>query len=372
LAFLQKLIEKNFAKKLTIPCFKCESVKPIKIIGGATMKWMTVKRFNLVLLTIILMATLILPVRHAYAQAIKLTLVSGWPTPVAFNDKLKVFVQRVNEGSKGKVFIDYKGGPEIAPITEQAGLVKDGVFDMAHTTPGYYAGLCPESVPLYYAPPDPVLLRRIGVTSLADQFHRERMGVTFLGFVTRGEHFTIVSKKPITSANFSGIKMHTLPIYTAPLTYLGAKTVTLTVAEFYTALETGVVDAIPCPTATVPMDYKLYEVAKYILFPPMPITTTGYILVNGKRWDGLPGDVRKLITENMVELEKEVLKHFEGLTAKRLDELVAKGMEIVKLPPPEAKKYQYAFTEYAWEKFSEKNPKWVPKLYELCKPYLGR
>ncbi len=166
--------------------------------------------------------------------------------------------------------------------------------------------------------------------------------------------------------------MHTLPMYTAALTYLGAKTVTLTVPEFYTALETGVVDAIPCPTATVPMDYKLYEVAKYILFPPIPITTTGYVLVNGKRWDGLPGDVRKLITDCIIETEGEVLKYFEDRTEKSLKELVAKGMEIVKLPPPEAKKYIYAFTDYAWEKFSEKNPKWVPKLYELCKPHLTR
>jgi TRAP-type C4-dicarboxylate transport system substrate-binding protein len=198
------------------------------------------------------------------------------------------------------------------------------------------------------------------------------MGVTFPGFLVRGEHFTIISKKPIMGANFSGIKMHTLPIYTAALTYLGAKTVSLTVPEFYTALETGVVDAIPCPTATVPMDYKLYEVAKYILFPPMPITTTGYILANAKRWDGLPGDVRKLITDNMLEMEKETLKYYEDRTAKSLDELVAKGMQIVKLPPAEAKKYNYAFTEYAWEKFSERNPKWVPKLYELCKPHLPR
>jgi TRAP-type C4-dicarboxylate transport system substrate-binding protein len=311
-------------------------------------------------------------VQAAEKGEIKLTLVSGWPFPVAFNDKLKIFVNRVNERGKGKVYIDFKGGPEIAPIGEQAGLVRDGVLDMALSTPGYYAGLCPQSVPLYYAPPDPVLLRNIGVTAMMDTIHREKMGVTFLGFLVRGEHFTIVSKKPITSADFSGIKMHTIPIFTAALVYLGASTTALSVPEFYMALQTGVVDAIPCPTATVPMDYKLYEVAKYILFPPMPITTTGYILVNGARWDGLPEDVKKLITDTMVEMEAEVLEYYEDRTAKRVDELVAKGMEIVELPPAEAKKYYYAFTDYAWEKFSEKNPKWGPKLYELCKPYLAR
>jgi TRAP-type C4-dicarboxylate transport system substrate-binding protein len=328
-----------------------------------------------VILSIFLMCAYVSTGKPTTAQAaqkgeVKLTLVSGWPNTVAFNDKLKVFVKRVNEKGKGKVFIDYKGGPEVAPIQEQAGLVKDGVFDMTLSTPGYYAGLCPQSVPLYYAPPDPVLLRKIGVTEMMDKIHREKMGVTFLGFLVRGEHFTIVSKKPITSADFSGIKMHTIPIFTAALTYLGASTTTLSVPEFYIALETGVVDAIPCPTATVPMDYKLYEVAKYILFPPMPITTTGYILANAARWDGLPEDVQKMITDTMANVEPEVLKYYEDRTAKTLDGLVAKGMEIVELPPAEAKKYHYAFTDYAWKKFSERNPKWGPKLYELCKPYL--
>jgi TRAP-type C4-dicarboxylate transport system substrate-binding protein len=186
----------------------------------------------------------------------------------------------------------------------------------------------------------------------------------------RGELFAIVSKEPITSADFHGILMHTLPTYTAGLTYLGASTTTLQVPEFYTALQTGVVDAIPCPIATVPYDYKLYEVAKYMLYPPMPITTTGMILINEARWDGLPEDVKELLTEKMIEVEQGTAEYYEALMYAVVDKLVAEGMEIVELPPAEAEKYMYAFTDYSWEQFSAKNPEWVPQLYELCKPYL--
>lgn len=341
------------------------------------MKWSSLKSYNtkicLVVSVFLVLTLLVIPLsacKTTPREEIRLTLVSGWSTGIAFNDKLQVFVDKVNKAGKGKVFIDFLGGPEVAPISEQVKLVRDGVYDMCHSTGGYYGGLCPASVPLYYAPPDPVLLRKIGVTDLADQFHREQAGVTFLGFCTRGEPFTIVSKKPITTANFSGILMHTLPMFTAALTHLGAATKTLEVGDFYIALQTGVVDAIPCPLATVPYDYKLYDVAKYLLYPWMPLTTSGHVLINAARWDGLPEDVKELLTKKMIETEADVVEHFEKLTDEVVAKLLDKGMQKIELPAAEADKFIYAFTDYIWQVWIEKNPVWGPKLYELCKPYL--
>jgi len=326
-----------------------------------------------VFLIVILMVMLIPACPAAPAEEITLTLVSGWPLNVAFNDEVHVWVDKVNEAGEGKVFIDFLGGPEVAAITEQVGLVRDGVYDMTKTTPGYYGGLCPASVPLYYAQPfDPVKMREIGITALSDEFHRAEAGVTLLGFTTRGEPFTIVSKEPITSADFSGLLMHTLPMFTEALTYLGASTTTLQVPDFYIALQTGQVDAIPCPLATVPWDYGLYEVSHYLLKPWMPLTTTGMILMNEARWEGLPKDVQELLIDKMIETEAGVIDHFEAATDAVVEKLVTEGgMEIVELPPAEADKFMYAFTDYIWGKFCERDPDWVPQLYELSKPYLG-
>src|SRR4030042_1194301 len=63
--------------------------------------------------------------------AITLTLVSGWSDPWNGNVKLHEFVDRINKESKGKLFINYLGGAEVAPLSETGGLVRDGVFDMA-------------------------------------------------------------------------------------------------------------------------------------------------------------------------------------------------------------------------------------------------
>jgi TRAP-type C4-dicarboxylate transport system substrate-binding protein len=311
-------------------------------------------------------------VQAAEKGEITLTVVSGWPIPFMGNIKLKEFVKRVNEKGKGRVFIDFKGGIEVAPMTVSPGLVRDGVFDIAFTTPGYYAGLCPVSVTGYYVPPDPTLLRKIGYYDLMDEVHRKKMGCAFLGQLWRGEQFVILSKKPIKSADFSGWKMHSIPIFTAGLKYLGAATVALELPEFYNALERGVVDAIPLPMGMVPLESKLYEVSKYILHPPIPITTSNSFLVNAKRWDGLPPDVKKLIMDTIITLEPEVYDFFTKVMYTAEAELVKKGMEITDLPPAEAKKYYYAFTDHTWGIFQKKFPEYGPKVYEMVKPYLVR
>jgi TRAP-type C4-dicarboxylate transport system substrate-binding protein len=334
-----------------------------------------VKLTTWVFLSIFLMCAYICTSNPATVQAaekgqITLTLVSGWPIDHGGNIKLKEFVKRVNEKGKGKVFIDFKGGPEIAAMTVSPKLLRDGVFDLASTTPGYYAGLCPVSVTGYYVPSDPVLLRKIGYYDLMDEVHRKKMGCAFLGQLWRGEKFVILSKKPITSADFSGWKMHSIPIFTAGLKKLGAATVALALPEFYTALERGVVDAIPLPMGMVPLDAKLYEVSKYILHPPIPITTSNSFLANAKRWDSLPADVKKLITDTVIALEPEVYDFYSKIMYTAEAELVKKGMEITELPPEEAKKYYYAFTEHTWGIFTKKFPEYGPKVYEMVKPYL--
>jgi TRAP-type C4-dicarboxylate transport system substrate-binding protein len=303
------------------------------------------------------------------AGAIQLDLVSGWSEPWNGNVKLHEFVERINKEGKGKVFINYVGGAEVAPLTETGGLVRDGVFDMALVAPAYFAGLCPQAVMSHYAPPDPVLMRQIGATAMLDQFLRKKMNCTTPGFLWRGENFEILSKKPITSANLSGMLVHTLPLYSAGLTYLGASGVSLSTAEFYIALERGVVDAIPPPTGSVPYDLRLYEVAKYILHPAMPIYTSGPLLVNGECWDSLPKDVQKLITDTIIDMEPGVYKYYVDTAAKYEAKLVENGMKVIDLPPEDAKKFIYAFTTYSWTDFIRTNGDDGKAFFELCKPY---
>ena len=303
-------------------------------------------------------------------RGITLKLVSCWEDTSILNDKLKLYIERVNEEGEGKVSIDYLGGPEIAPITEAVGLVRDGVYDMAMSTPRYYDELCPPANMLYYLTPDIALLREIGAIDISDEFHREMLGVSHLGFLTRGEKYTILSIEAITDANFSGLMIHTFPMCTASLSYLGASTKSIKESDYYTALQTGVVDAITLPVGTTPYELGLYEIADLILYPLIPIYETGVLLINAESFDGLPADVRELLTDVMLDIEKEVQKYYTEVMYTYTERLISKGIEPVYLLGDDADKYLYAFTDYAWERLLEKNPVWGPELYEVCKPYL--
>ena len=88
--------------------------------------------------------------------------------------------------------------------------------------------------------------------------------------------------------------------------------------------------------------------------------------------DGLPQDVRKLISDILIDMEPEVYDYYTKVMYSAEAKLAEKGMKIIELPPAEAKKYSYAFTDYTWEKLCKKMPEYGPKMYKICKPYLKR
>jgi TRAP-type transport system periplasmic protein len=301
--------------------------------------------------------------------AIVLTCVSGWTKPWTGLDKLDEFIARVNKESNGKLFIKYLGGAEVAPITESGGLVRDGVFDMVLNSPAYYAGLCPAAVMTHFTPEDPVLIRKLGMNDLLNQSLRQKMNCYSPGQLWRGEHFGILSQKPITSANFKGQLSHTLPIFTPGLTYLGASTVSLTTAEFYVGLERGVVDMIPQPVGAVPWDLKLYEVAKNLMDPVLPIVTSGPLLINGRKWDSLPDDMKKLINDIVIDMEPGVYTYYKEVETKYQAKMVEKGMKVNKLSAEDAAKVIYAFSTFTWKDTIKTNGDLGKQFFEASKPY---
>jgi len=351
------------------------------------MKWLAVKNRRVIgilvpaLLISILIASLLLACGspqenggnggNGGSGAIRITLVSGWTDPDTGNDKLHEYVDKINAAGKGKVYIDFLGGAEVAPITENVGLVRDYVFDMVLNAPGYYAGLCQESLMLHYSTVSTAILNESGATEMMDEVHREKMGITILGFIWRGENFTILSKEPITSADFKGYLFHSLPIFTAPLTYLGAATTFLTVSEFYIAMERGVVDAIPLPLGSVPYEQALYEVCDYMLYPKLPIMTAGPLMINEALWNSLPADVQTLMSDTLLDMEDEVYDYYHvGVMNEFEQKLQDKGLERVDLPAAEGEKLVHAFTEFAWDDFFRENREWAPKYFDLISPYL--
>ena len=309
--------------------------------------------------------------KAAPKEEITLKLVSAWPPPFWGNTKLKEYVDRVNKQGAGKIKINFLGGSEIASMMENVKMTSQGTFDLVFNAPTFYAGLVPEGLCTMFVVASPAKLRQIGYLRLQDQIHRERAGLTVLGFLWRGEQFAIYSRVPIKSTNdFKGLKLRSVPVFDALFKALGASPVTLATPEQYAAIQRGVVDGIAIPKGMVARQTRLYEVAEYIIHPAMPYQTVGWLLANAKSWDALPEDVRKLMTDTILDMEADVYSFYQKLANDETEELVKLGMKILEMPPAEANKYRQLAIEVAWDSFVKRNAKYGPRLQEIVAPLL--
>ena len=127
-------------------------------------------------------------------------------------------------------------------------------------------------------------------------------------------------------------------------------------AEQYVALQRGTVDWTVYPVFVLDA-YKLKEVIKYVLLPGAISPPTTEIYMNLKLWNGLPADMKAVITKasgmHQAAMQKRYLA--EGKTAMENFVKVSKG-EIITLPDSEVKKLRKAaFIE--WDKLAAKSPR---------------
>ncbi|MCG6879005.1 MAG: TRAP transporter substrate-binding protein DctP, partial [Deltaproteobacteria bacterium] len=112
-----------------------------------------------------------------------------------------------------------------------------------------------------------------------------------------GQIFT--RKKPFkTLADLKGMKIRaTNPYIQQSLKVLGASPVSIPVPEVYSSLERGVVDGTAMPFEGMWV-FKQYEVVDYGTMCNL-YTMTFAIVMNKKRWDALPADVKKVFEDNI-------------------------------------------------------------------------
>lgn len=275
------------------------------------------------------------------------------------------FIKRVEKNSGGELRIEWKGGPEAVPTFQGVGAVSKGVFDVIHTANAFYATNLPESVALVAVPTaSPGALRASGATKLVDEIHREKLGIAFLGISTSGMQFTFLSKVPIEGLDyFKGKKIRTVPQFTPLILALGGAPVTIAPGEVYTAMERGVVDAMAWPTSGIE-DFKLYEVAKYMLLPPYYVNRYA-ILMNQRALEKLPPHLQKVLHDSIVELEGWSDEFYLGEQAKEWTRLREKGFRTAQLPDDQAKRFLRIADEALWEKIIKDSPKTGSKLREL-------
>src|SRR3954462_5555685 len=107
-------------------------------------------------------------------------------------------------------------------------------------------------------------------------------------------------------------------------TDLGAAPTSINFGELYAALQTKIVDGQENPLALID-SAKLYEVQKYIALSGH-IWDGHYIYGNARRWNGMPAEIRDVITKNLGDAAVKEREDIVALNSSLVDKLKNAGV----------------------------------------------
>src|SRR5690348_7422891 len=81
----------------------------------------------------------------AQAQETTLRMVSAFAENTQYVKNTMGFIDKLNHDGKGKLQINFIGGPKAMPPFEVGNAVRTGVVDLALTTGAYYTNIMPEA-----------------------------------------------------------------------------------------------------------------------------------------------------------------------------------------------------------------------------------
>ncbi len=299
---------------------------------------------------------------QALAQAVSpLTAVSFMPEINPSNGPLFMLRDKVKEKSKGELTIKYIGGPEAIRMFEQGTAVKDGVVDMAFTVGAFYKGLVPSARLFSFSQYSPAEERRLGIYDKVRDMH-QKSGLFYLGRTgASNEFYHLYTREKFNSIRDLKGKRITGPpqeLYKA----LGNSVVRLSIPEYYTALERGVIDAtaLPLPLAA---GMHLEEAAKFMF--DWGFWTGGQaIIMNLRKWNSLPKHLQDLLIQAESEVEVEWAVTWKALEAKAYKQFINAGVKVIEISSAEKTYLKQLMYDAEWNALLKKNPELAP-LREL-------
>ena len=242
------------------------------------------------------------------AQAAPINLVFSHHMPITHigHKAAESFASRVKAASNGQVTIDIKPASQLFNLRTSAEALQLGTLDMCWSDLGTLANWTPAlgfvSLPFLFNDFDHVSRVLYGPTGRqVMDTAKEAMGVEILSLGASGFR-VFLSRKQIDKADdVRGIRLRVpeIPTWIEMAKAMGANPTPIPAGEMYTALQTGVIDAIE-----VPADYivaaKIYEVAGFAC-KTHHIFTEVSMMASAKRMAALPPNIQKIIRDNAVQ-----------------------------------------------------------------------
>lgn len=299
------------------------------------------------------------------AKPVKFKAVAFLPVNNVDVKGFRMFIDMVNKKFEDYIKIDLIGGPEVTPPFQLHEAVRKGVIDMAQTSSAYYPSLIWEAQSAMFTNKDWEERYKTNYYEVFEKLHADA-GLVWLDTAVFGEKFHLYTNKPVKKiGDFAGQKIRVFPAFIPLIKALGAVPINLPMGDIYTAMERGTVDGFVMTHVGFVTDFSWHEVTKYAIDYEL-YRGIANILVNQKKWNKLPANVRKQIIEfKKNKVNPESAAFIKKIADERWQLLIDKGVKPIKFSPADEKRFSNLAYDSAWDYVIKKSPELGPKLKKM-------
>ena len=292
------------------------------------------------------------------AQETTLRTVSAFAENTTYVKNLMPMIQKLNAEGKGRLQINFIGGPKAMPPFEVGNAVRTGVVDLAMTTGAFYTNIMPEADALKLTQMPHPDLRRNGGHDLINKIWNEKANMQYLGRVIDFTPFHLYLTKKIDKPDLTGLKLRITPVYREFFQALGATVMQTPPGEVYTALERGVVDGYGWPINGI-FDFNWHEKTKFRVDPGFYSAEVSLVM-NLDKWKGLNAEQRGLLTRHVIALEN-ANDSWKKVNQDDIRKQKEAGIQVITF----GKQYYDKAYEVAWASAIKASPTYGPQMRKL-------
>jgi tripartite ATP-independent transporter DctP family solute receptor len=243
------------------------------------------------------------------------------------------FAEQVQARTNGAVTVQVFPQGQLGNDSAMIDGARSGIIDIVLVGLNNFTGLVPEAgvfeLPFMFPERDLAYAALDGDVGASISARFTQHGLTVLGYPENGYRQMSNSRGPIrTPADLAGVNMRTnnSRALNDMFAALGANPIQLPIAELYTALETGVVEAQDHPVGVV-LSFKYDEVQKYLTLTRHAYSALG-LMMNAASFGRLSAENQTIVREVAAEaVAMQRILAADGETS-MIEELVSRGMEL--------------------------------------------
>ena len=266
----------------------------------------------------------------ATGETIRWKLVTTWPKNLpGLGHTPEVFADSVREMSNGRLDIRVYGAGEIVPAFEVFDAVASGVAEMGHGASYYWKGKIPASV-FFTAVPFGMTAQEMNGwlhygdgMALWEEIYAPA-GIVPLAGGSSGVQMAGWFNREINSvADLKGLRMRIPGLAGEVFSAAGGEAVRIPGGEVYTALQTGVIDAVEWVGPYNDLALGLHEIAEYYYYPGWhePGSILEFI-VGAEALATLPQDLQAILRGAARAANQDMLDEFTARNNRALREMI--------------------------------------------------